>query len=742
MATRHDGWANLATGLGTALRDKRLAAQPSGFFLRQQQAEFLWRSDDMAARVVESVPHDATRRGFNFTIKPNANAEELGQQQNPDAIDGLPPLDLFSQLEPPELEQRRLGAELGQRFDEATFPKLTRADQDRILGAWARGQLRRLATQIRRDEAAVPVDPTMATEKQGDANETKEQQEAVMAAHRRLGTVHAVRKAGEFERAYGGAAIFLGTVDTSTGRSPSLMMRALDLNAVQELRFLTVLTPLEIVPYRYYGDPLAPKFGEVQIWTMVPKSKGVSPRGSVIRIHESRLILFKGIRTSRFMVETHRGFGDSVLNRTAEHIRNFSTSFDAAAVLVHDFAQAVYKMKGLVELLHADGAGLVKKRAEVQEYTRSVLNAMLIDADEEFERKTTNVTGLPDLLDRMANRLAAATDMPVTKLMGQAPAGLNATGKADRDWYNENLAKWQEDRARPAIERITDVEIHATDGALDGRVPDGWEVVFPPMEEPDEETQSKIRLNNAQADVAYIGAGVLHPEEIASSRFGGSSYGTEITLSDQIRDAAKDLLDVKAERAEDLHEQQINPPADPAAPPFAKKDEAGDDDEPRDEGGKWTAGGGGGSMSAADHRKALKEADTQAKMYQRSGLPKLAEKHEAVVAEHRKALNDLAPPGRPEAGGKTVKEALAHLRAEHMVDAAPEHGFAEASTKEIAHGLGIQREHALLLMQHAAKSGLVSRRGREFADMQKVTGEEAGGRGHQIWQLSNSKKID
>jgi hypothetical protein len=147
-------------------------------------------------------------------------------------------------------------------------------------------------------------------------------------------------------------------------------------------------------------------------------------------------------------------------------------------------------------------------------------------------------------------------------------------------------------------------------------------------------------------------------------------------------------------------------------------------------------------MSAGDHRKALKEADKQATMYRRAGLPKLAEKHEAVAAEHRKALNDLAPPGKPEAGGKTVKEALTHLRAEHTVDAQPEFGFAEASTKEIAEGLGIKREHALLLMQHAAKSGLVSRRGREFADMQKVTGEEAGGRGHQIWQLSNSKKID
>ena len=58
-------------------------------------------------------------------------------------------------------------------------------------------------------------------------------------------------------------------------------------------------------------------------------------------MHSSRLIVFPGFRTSRFMVEVHRGFGDSILNRVVAHIRNFDTSYDAASALISDFAQAV-----------------------------------------------------------------------------------------------------------------------------------------------------------------------------------------------------------------------------------------------------------------------------------------------------------------------------------------------------------------------------------------------------------------
>lgn len=553
MATRSDGWTNLVTGLGDALRDKRMAATPSGNFLRQGEAELLWRADDMAARAIEKIPQDALRRGFKFSVKPNAGEEEERDQAEDDrSIDGRTVTEWANELPGPMAEQRVLGPGSmvrPSRNDDAGWTK-------KVIGALI---MRGLATydgtgRLVRVDAA-PVDPTLATSGQGDVDDAKEQQELVNARLKRLKAKQVLADACKYERAYGGAAIFLGTVDNSPGRSANILARPLDLNRVKELKFLTVLSPMELAPYRYYGDPLAPNYGEVQLWSLVPKSKGINPRPSVIRVHTSRLIIFNGIRTSRFMVEVQRGFGDSILNRMVQHIRNFSTSYESAAVLVHDFSQAIYKMKGLVELLQSDSDGLIQKRARAMDYARSVLRAVLIDSDEEFERKQTPVTGLPDLLDRMAKRLAAATGMPVSMLMGDEPAGLNATGQANRDWYNENVEVLQQERIIPALERITDVELHATEGVTGGQVPDGWSITMPPLEMPSEKEKSENRLKDAQAMALMIDRGVVHPEEVASSMYGGEEYSNEIKLNDEVRQAALEVQQVQEERAADMHAQ-------------------------------------------------------------------------------------------------------------------------------------------------------------------------------------------
>ena len=49
-----------------------------------------------------------------------------------------------------------------------------------------------------------------------------------------------------------------------------------------------------------------------------------------------------------------------------------------------------------------------------------------------------SLTGVTEVMDRMINMVAAVSGIPVTVLMGQAPAGLNATtSESDiRSWYD------------------------------------------------------------------------------------------------------------------------------------------------------------------------------------------------------------------------------------------------------------------------------------------------------------------
>jgi hypothetical protein len=73
-------------------------------------------------------------------------------------------------------------------------------------------------------------------------------------------------------------------------------------------------------------------------------------------IHESRMIVFPGIRVSRYQQSTARGgWGESVLSRVYRVLRDFNTAWSSAGVLVTDFAQSVIKIAGLWEALAFDG---------------------------------------------------------------------------------------------------------------------------------------------------------------------------------------------------------------------------------------------------------------------------------------------------------------------------------------------------------------------------------------------------
>ena len=62
-------------------------------------------------------------------------------------------------------------------------------------------------------------------------------------------------------------------------------------------------------------------------------------------------------------------------------------------------------------------------------------------------------------------------------------------------------------------------------------------MAFNPLWQMTEAERVDIRLKQSQADVAYINAQVLTPEEVASSRFGGDAYSIETKLDLEARAA-------------------------------------------------------------------------------------------------------------------------------------------------------------------------------------------------------------
>lgn len=419
---RTDGWVSALTGFGVAGMDKRLGTQFRLNVVNSQEAKNLWRSNDIAARIVEKIPGESLRTGYTVQMDDKEMAE-------------------------------------------AVMNKLTQ-----------------LETNMR--------------------------------------FVDAMSK----ERAFGGAAILPVMRDDQ----PSLAL-PLNENRVMDLSHLIVFEPRELTPQTFYTNPLEPNFGEPRTYWVNPIARGGISSGAGTIIHESRLIVFPGIRVSRDQVSAE-DWGDSALQRPHEVLRDFGVSWSAVGVMLTDFAQAVMTFKGLAELIANDKDEVIQNRLKAVELSRSTIRATLLDADESYERKQTPVSGLAELLDRFESRLAAAADMPITILMGRSPAGLNATGESDIRLFYDRVKSFQNLKLDPRLRQLTKYVMLDRSGPTGGFVPDTWSIVYNPLWMPSEKEAAETRKIVADTDEIYFSISAVSSQEIRTSRWGGDTYSAEMTI--------------------------------------------------------------------------------------------------------------------------------------------------------------------------------------------------------------------
>ena len=343
-------------------------------------------------------------------------------------------------------------------------------------------------------------------------------------------------------RAYGGAILFVGADD---GKDPSL---PLDPEKVTEVKFLTVFDKREAIVKKFYDDPLSPRFGEPETYTLYPQFFLNQSGKKVVtgtEVHESRCVRFEGSPTDRRSKLALWGWTYSVLQPVYHVIRDFENLYRSMAYMVQDANQSVFKLSGVADQIASDPDQL-RTRMQFVEKTRAVNRAVILDVDEQedFLKVNTTFSGVSDITDRWQQRLSAATGIPVTLLMGRSPAGLNATGDADLTSFYNAVSRDQENELKPRL--LTVYQLFAKVLGID---PDLVRIECRPLMEMTEKERSELELQHAQKDKLYIDAGVLAPEEVTLSRFANpEEFGLRIKLTQESLDARHESLEMALEK--------------------------------------------------------------------------------------------------------------------------------------------------------------------------------------------------
>ena len=322
----------------------------------------------------------------------------------------------------------------------------------------------------------------------------------------------------KWARAYGGSCTYIVT----DSRDPASPMQ--DGEQVIGLRDLS-LYDLRILTTDVESDFGSPNWGHPKIYYLVVQM-GAQFKG--YPIHWTRMIRWDGYMVPRRTFIRNNYWHDSILNRLENAIRNYQSAYDAVSSMLQDFNIDVYKMKNLANLIAAGKEDIVRKRIDMMNFSKSSIRALIMDSDDEdYINVQKNVGGVSELLEKMANRLVAATDIPHTKLLGESPDGSNATGNSTTLQWHDHIQAEQENYLRPRIKQLYDVLYYD--------IPD-LAFKFKPLMQLTELEQADLRNKVAQTDQIYLSTGVLDPSEVTQSRFGGDEYSMEIELDQESRD--------------------------------------------------------------------------------------------------------------------------------------------------------------------------------------------------------------
>lgn len=338
---------------------------------------------------------------------------------------------------------------------------------------------------------------------------------------------------------YGGAGIVIGT------KRAELQTELIVENIGQDdLDYLLVVdrTRLTNGPV-LVKDPGDPDFCLPEYYTLAD---------STVRVHHTRVVRFNGSPVPWDVWVANGRWDDSILQVVYDSLRQADTSTAAINSMLFEANLDVIKVEQLGDILaRKNGAQIIRERFQLSQFLKSFNHTLLLDATEEYDKKSNNFGGLDAIMTKFFVNFAGAADIPVTRLFGQSATGLNANGDNDVRNYYDSIKLKQKSKLRPQLTRIDQVLVRSTLGNL----PDDFDFTFNSLWQLSETEQADVEKKRAERDKIYIDSGVVTEGTVAKDL---KENGTYSNLTDEDVELVDNLSRAAMEQAAENIE---NPPA-------------------------------------------------------------------------------------------------------------------------------------------------------------------------------------
>lgn len=245
---------------------------------------------------------------------------------------------------------------------------------------------------------------------------------------------------------------------------------------------------------------------------------------STVRLHHTRVIRLDGRQLPYFPFRANSMWHDSVLRMLINNLKQYDTAVAALTTMMFQLNVDVVMQQGLRALLSTkNGASKAIERFREFAITKAFNGIALLDKDtEEFQRHPYTFSGVDKAFDKVMYDVCGAADVPFTRLFGQSPGGLNATGESDDNHYYDHVAARREEHLDDPLAQLDEFVVRS----FMGRMPEDYESEWLPLaqeSEAERATTEKTRAETAQVhwNMGVVDEGVIAKDIHARSHYKG-----------------------------------------------------------------------------------------------------------------------------------------------------------------------------------------------------------------------------
>lgn len=266
----------------------------------------------------------------------------------------------------------------------------------------------------------------------------------------RLQLIPNLKRSLKLERLLGGCLTFMGL--ESEDDDPSTRYKSGDKS---KLRFLNTIPVSRISRTQWETNPLSANFMRPTEYVIAGQT-----------VHGSRCLVWDGeplFDPQDIILTPYRsnltGFGPSVLGTLFDDIIMACGTRQAAYQLLTINGAIIAAVSDLQDLAGTDPGTKNLKKIQEMVGQLSAFRAAIIDGEKvEIKQHSSSFGSVPELLMMYLQVLSAASDIPASRFLGEAPGGLSSgDDKSSKENYYNMLDSYQHEHITPQLIRLCDI---------------------------------------------------------------------------------------------------------------------------------------------------------------------------------------------------------------------------------------------------------------------------------------------